>query len=57
LLPPAFFAFGNSATWHYANTGLDPLARSANQPFAFYDVADPEAMLAALDQARTQPAA
>lgn len=50
-------AFRKSATWYYANTGMDPLARGAGLPFAFYDVADPDAMLAALDQARTQPAA
>ena len=50
-------AFRNSASWHYANTGMDLLARGASLPFAFYDVADPDAMLAALDQARTQPAA
>ena len=49
--------FRNSATWYYANAGMDPLARGASLPFAFYDVADPDAMLAALDQARTQPAA
>ena len=45
-----------SAAWNYANTGLEPFARGASQPFAFYDVANPDAMLAALDQARTQPA-
>jgi len=50
-------AFRNSATWFYANTGMDPLARGASMPFAFYDVADPDVMLAALDKARTQPAA
>ena len=50
-------AFRNLTTWHYANTGMEPLARGASLPFAFYDVADPDAMLAALDQARTQPAA
>lgn len=35
------------------NTGMDLLWRSAAQPFAFYDVADPEAMLRALEQARS----
>lgn len=49
--------FRTSMTWHYANTGMEPLARGASLPFAFYDVADPDAMLAALDQARTRPAA
>jgi hypothetical protein len=43
-------------TWYYANTGLEPWARGTGLQFAFYDVADPDAMLAALDQARTQPA-
>ena len=59
-LPPTWgrsSVFRNSATWYYANAGMDPLARGATLPFAFYDVADPDAMLAALDQARTQPAA
>jgi hypothetical protein len=37
----------------YANTGLEPLMRSAPFPFAFYDVEDPESLLAALDRART----
>lgn len=50
-------AFRGSMTWYYANTGMDLFARGANLPFAFYDVADPDAMLAALDQARSQPAA
>jgi hypothetical protein len=35
------------------NTGLELLNRSAPRPFAFYDVANPEAMLLALEQART----
>jgi hypothetical protein len=39
------------ADWFYANTGLEAMGRSA-VPFAFYDVADPEIMLSALDQAR-----
>jgi len=55
--PVRGFASRNSMTWHYANTGLEPLARGGGLPFAFYDVADPDGMLAALDQARTQPAA
>jgi hypothetical protein len=50
-------AFRNSAIRYYANTGMDPFVRGASMPFAFYDVADPVAMLAALDQARIQPAA
>ena len=50
-------AFRSSAAGYYANTGMDPFAKGASLPFAFYDVADPDAMLAALDQARTQPAA
>jgi hypothetical protein len=37
----------------YANTGMEPLMRSAVWPFAFYDVDNPDAMLAAIDQART----
>jgi len=37
----------------YANTGMEPLMRSAVWPFAFYDVPDPEPMLAAIDRART----
>lgn len=37
----------------YANTGLEPLMRSAVWPFAFYDVDNPDAMLAAIDRART----
>jgi hypothetical protein len=49
--------FRASGSWYCANTGLDPLARGAGLPFAFYDVADPDAMLAALEQARAQPAA
>jgi len=39
------------------NTGMDLFARGARLPFAFYEVADLGAMFAALDQARTQPAA
>jgi hypothetical protein len=50
-------AFRNLMTRHYANTGLEPLVIGASLPFAFYDVADPDAMLTALDQARTPPAA
>jgi hypothetical protein len=37
----------------YANTGMEPMVRSVAWPFAFYDVTDPEPMLAAIDQART----
>jgi hypothetical protein len=36
----------------YANTGMDLFMRSAQFPFAFYDVEDPEALLAALERAR-----
>jgi hypothetical protein len=36
----------------YANTGMEPFARGANLPFAFYDVADPDALIGALDNAR-----
>jgi hypothetical protein len=36
-----------------ANTGLEPLMRSAPFPFAFYDVENPDALLAAIDRART----
>lgn len=46
--------FGQAPGWLYANTGLEPLARNSGLPFAFYDVADADAMLHALDQARTQ---
>jgi len=57
VIPRRNPAFRSSATWYYANTGLDPmLIRGGNVPFAFYDVADPDAMLAALDQARSEPA-
>jgi hypothetical protein len=42
---------------YYGNTGMELFARNAGLPFAFYDVADPDAMLHALDQARSQPAA
>jgi len=38
------------------NTGMDLLFRNAPQPFACYDVASPDAMLRALDQARARPA-
>lgn len=37
----------------YANTGMDALTRG-QAAFAFYDVPDPDPMLAALDQARRQ---
>ena len=37
-----------------ANTGMDLFNRSAPQQFAFYDVAGPDTMLRALDQARSQ---
>jgi hypothetical protein len=40
-----------------ANTGMDLFSRSAPQQFAFYDVAGPDAMLRALDQARSQTSA
>jgi hypothetical protein len=43
-------SYGN--TWLYANTGTELFMRSATLPFAFYDVAQPDAMLAALDQVR-----
>jgi hypothetical protein len=36
----------------YPNTGLDLFSSNASLPFAFYDVADPDAMLQALDRAR-----
>jgi hypothetical protein len=38
----------------YADTGMEPLMRSAQFPFAFYDVEEPEALLAAIERARTQ---
>jgi hypothetical protein len=34
-----------AASARYANTGLEPLMRSAPFPFAFYDVEDPQALL------------
>jgi hypothetical protein len=43
-----------AASARYANTGLEPLIRSASFPFAFYDVEDPQPLLAALDRARTR---
>jgi hypothetical protein len=47
-----------STSWaYYANTGTEPLARGVVMPFAFYDVADGDAMLSALDQARAGQAA
>lgn len=42
--------------WH-ANTGLEPFARNVGLPFTFYDVAEPDPMLQALDQAREHSAA
>jgi hypothetical protein len=36
----------------YANTGMDLFMRSAQFPFAFYDVEDAEGLLAALERAR-----
>jgi hypothetical protein len=44
-----------STNSYYGNTGMEPMARGTGLPFACYDVADPQAMLAALDQARIQP--
>jgi len=41
------------ATAMYANTGMEPLMRSGVWPFAFYDVDNPDALLAAIDRART----
>jgi hypothetical protein len=38
------------------NTGMELMFPGIRQPFAFYDVASPDAMLRALDQARTRPA-
>lgn len=43
----------SSAQW-YPNTGMELLARNVDFPFAFYDVADPDAMLQALDRGRSQ---
>jgi hypothetical protein len=42
-----------AAAARYANSGLEPLMRSAPFPFAFYDVEDPDGLLAALERART----
>jgi len=36
----------------YANTGMEPLMRSAQFPFAFYDVEDSQGLLGALDHLR-----
>ncbi len=41
-----------AAAARYANTGMEPLMRSAQFPFAFYEVADPDRLLAAIDRAR-----
>jgi len=35
------------------NTGMELMSRNAPRPFAFYDVARPDAMLSAVDQARS----
>jgi hypothetical protein len=43
---PAFYANV------YGNTGMEPLTRRSYLPFAFYDVAQPAAMLSALSQAQ-----
>lgn len=54
-VPSGFFGSSRRSKYaFYANTGMELLARSAYMPFAFYDVASPEAMLQALDQARLQ---
>lgn len=45
------------ASLHYGNTGMELLSRSSDLLVAFYDVADPEIMLAVLEQARAQTAA
>jgi hypothetical protein len=50
--PGRAFGFRRTPSWSYANTGLEALTRSASLPVAFYDVADPDAMLIALEQAR-----
>ena len=55
--PGTGFRFGQPPSWFYANSGLELLVRNGGLPFAFYDVADAEAMLHALDQARTQQTA
>lgn len=39
----------------YANTGMELLSRRGDLPFAFYDVADPDAMLAALGTGSLSP--
>lgn len=47
--------FGSASTWAagaYANSGLDPLA-VGHSPLAFYDVADGEALLSAIELARS----
>jgi hypothetical protein len=53
----ASITFGNQSGWsyagRYANTGLDFFMRGS-PPVAFYDVADAQPLLAALDQAAGQ---
>jgi hypothetical protein len=48
---PFSFSLAPARARLYANTGLD--IGSRNQPFAFYDVADGDAMLNALGEARS----
>jgi hypothetical protein len=43
---------GFRPSWMYVNTGF-PRRRNTPMPIAFFDVAEPEAMLTALDQARS----
>jgi hypothetical protein len=46
------FGAQNGASRVYANTGMDVLAFWSSSDVAFYDVAEPEPLLAALDRAR-----
>ena len=48
---------GDQGRARYPNSGMEFLDRSGQAPFGLWDVADPEGMLAALDQARSLPPA
>ena len=48
---------GDQGQARYASSGPEFFDRSGRVPTGFWDVADPDAMLLALEQARTQPPA
>ena len=52
--PSGMFDVYKAGSLSYANTGMELFSRR-QLPVAFYDVADPEPMLQALEQARTTP--